>query len=71
MTLREQFTQQRDRARAYASFQGISTELWLVRYGTGHVDARIAIIGHAISPAAIDVWRSCGARCKRIGWVVP
>jgi hypothetical protein len=35
------------------------------RYANGE-PARVSIVGHAISPAAIDVWRQNGARCRRI-----
>jgi len=62
--LREECLRKLARARILLDYCAVPTELWLVRYADGAQG--VAIVGHAISRGAIDVWRSQGTRCKRI-----
>ena len=61
MTFRAQYAAQLERATMLRDFMGVKG-LFLVAVKTEGVPARVSVIGHAISPAAVDVWRGMGFR---------
>ena len=68
-TTREQFDIQKKRAQQTADFYKIPLEVVIVK--NKNERPRISIIGNAISPAIVDIWKKDGARVRTICKIQP
>ena len=69
MNTREQYQEQKRTAQATADFLGLTLDLVLVK--NDKQDARISILGNAISRAAYTEWKRQGNRVKKICSIKP
>jgi glutaredoxin 2 len=66
---REQFNIQKKRAQQTADFYKIPLEVVIVK--NKNEQTRISIIGNAINPAIVEIWKKDGAKVRTICKIQP